>query len=66
MDSAGLETPLLKNDNINENNNNYIKNLEELAKDKTMTELFIQNFVINESDILICVVGILSCRNFNL
>ena len=60
MDSAGLETPLLKNDNINENNNNYIKNLEELAKDKTMTELFIQNFVINESDILICVVGILT------
>ena len=60
MDSAGLETPLLKNDNIDENNNNYIKNLEELAKDKTMTELFIQNFVINESDILICVVGILT------
>ena len=60
MDSAGLETPLLKNDNIDENNNNYIKNLEELAKDKSMTELFIQNFVINESDILICVVGILT------
>ncbi len=60
MDSAGLETPLLKDDNINENNSNYIKNLEELAKDKSMTELFIQNFVINESDILICVVGILT------
>ena len=100
LDSAGLETPVLKKMNIenkniendNENNINidnvdeeklkeknfninnkeieinlkknqkekYIEKNEEFeenTKDKIMTELFLQNFIIKESDILFLVVG---------
>ena len=58
LDSAGLETPLIFN-NINDLNiNNEI--LKENIKDKVMTELFLQNYIIHNSDILIIVVGILT------
>ena len=102
LDSAGLETPVLKSDNnekekINENSdqneiklkkekqydnshNENIKDKEgnliheeskkkndeekkqiidfkENATDKIMTELFLENFIINVSDILLIVVG---------
>ena len=110
LDSAGLETPVLKNaildetnskDNINKlnshdniehkqkdvNNENNGKNEEEKneeekneeekndnknddkinkelfkekSREKLITELFLQNYIINNSDILILVVGILT------
>ena len=61
LDSEGLETPLLidkKNINIKDGNINEI--IKEKARDKLMTELFLQNFIINNSDILVAVVGILT------
>ncbi len=63
LDSAGTETPLtLTDEEINELNNNkkYQDKIEELAKDKTLTELFLQNIIITTSDLLILVVGILT------
>ena len=94
LDSAGLETPVLKeegkkksekNENTdgneekengkNENEKNQKdkessnKNFEERYKnekfkeksrEKIITELFLQNYIINNSDILIVVVGILT------
>ena len=74
LDSAGLETPVLKNEeekleenNIEEekiNKINIIKNEKDLFKekcrDKLITELFLQNYIINYSDILLIVVGILT------
>ena len=47
-----------KNLNNSENNeNNYFK---EKAKEKIITEIFLQNYIIHNSDILILVVGILT------
>ena len=83
LDSAGLETPLLKDENIKERIKNkeeekssetknsetpepksdiyqMIDDLSTIAKDKALTELFLQNFIITESDILIAMVGILT------
>ena len=63
LDSAGTETPLtLTDEEINElkNNKKYQDKIEELAKDKTLTELFLQNIIITTSDLLILVVGILT------
>ena len=90
LDSAGLETPVLKGGCLsgNENKNSYVKekkekngnqNVEkknggdknekkkknfelfkEKSREKIITELFLQNYIINNSDILILVVGILS------
>ena len=76
LDSAGLETPVLKNKNellnkalkrtntkseedINKENKekDYFK---EKSREKLITELFLQNYIINNSDILIIVVGILT------
>ena len=65
LDSAGVETPLLleKNDisydklNDKEKLNELVK---EKAREKLMTELFLQNFIIFNSNILITVVGILT------
>jgi len=68
LDSAGLETPVLKKINNNENqieiepDNNekeieQNKEFKENARDKIMTELFLQNFIIKVSDILLIVVG---------
>ena len=59
LTSAGLETPILKLDaNIKEYKvNEYFR---EKSKEKLFTELFLQNYIINNSDILIAVVGILT------
>ena len=65
LDSCGMEKPVFKNNiNIKENQGeDYNKKIEEnkiykeRAKDKVMTELFLQNFITKNSDILIVVVG---------
>ena len=71
LDSAGLETPVLKGEQkkleenyIEEEKSNIIISEKELFKekcrDKIITELFLQNYIINYSDILIIVVGVLT------
>ena len=93
LDSAGLETPVLKEENEKENESkmkdenknetgeeikietkngeekksdlNNEENIEEeyfreKSREKLITELFLQNYIINNSDILIIVVGILT------
>ena len=84
LDSAGLETPLLKDENIKEkleskkeessstsstqiveqekklDFSQMVNDLSNIAKDKALTELFLQNFIMTESDILIAMVGILT------
>ena len=79
LDSAGLETPVLKDENylqteenIKEKINNEkekedneigIKEKElfrEKSREKLLTELFLQNYIINNTDILILIVGILT------
>jgi len=60
FDSAGLQTPLLKIDESQEqsvDNEEEHKKYENLYKDKTQTENFIQNLIINLSDMLLIVVG---------
>ena len=63
LDTAGLETPVLgkkNNEDENEDNKKEIKQNEvfkKKARDKTVTELFLQNLIINISDILLIVVG---------
>ena len=59
LDSAGLETPVLKSDEtpMDVNENDYFK---EKSREKLITELFLQNYIINNSDILIIVVDSLS------
>ena len=61
LDSAGMETPVLESNNDkDEKNNNEIDFFKEKSREKIMTELFLQDYIINNSDILIIVVGILS------
>ena len=65
LDSAGLETPVLKSDiNSMEKNRNELKERNELFKEKSreklITELFLQNYIVNNSDILLVVVDCLS------
>ena len=73
LDSAGLETPVLidgeytaclKQDNQGKNLTNEEKNINDLfkekSKEKIITELFLQDYIIYNSDILILVVGILT------
>ena len=67
LDSAGLQTPLIQDDELlfdekNEQNNGTDsdqkrKKYENLYKDKTQTENFIQNLIIYTSDMLLIVVG---------
>ena len=59
LDSAGLETPVLKIDeNIKKDKvNEYFK---EKSREKLITELFLQNYIINNSDVLIAVIGLLT------
>ena len=60
LDSAGSETPLIKNsDNeyINESNNVNFELINELARDKIATQNFIQDFIYFYSNILIIIVG---------
>lgn len=64
MDSAGFENALLENDEFTNDPNlpreDALKMLKLIASDKTLTEYFIQNFIIQKSNILIVVVGILN------
>jgi len=62
IDSAGSETPLVEDENFNFNK--FKDNLEELreqldnlARDKCLTESFLQNIIINESNMLLIIVG---------
>ena len=60
FDSAGLQTPLLKNEKNyeqNKNNEEEFKQYENLYKDKTQTENFIQNLILYLTDMLLIVVG---------
>ena len=73
LDSAGLETPVLlegiknKNEingndfeNINKNRQKKIELFKIESRDKIITELFLQNYIIHYSDILLLIVGILT------
>ena len=67
LDSAGLETPVLvsndnaKNDKINDEKKDKKNDLfREKSREKLITELFLQNYIVNNSDILIVVVDSLS------
>ena len=55
LDSAGLETPVL-----NLQRNNIEIEFIEKARDKLLTEVFLQNFIIQNSDLLLLVFGKLS------
>ena len=59
LDSAGLETPVLISDESQKdiNKNDLFK---EKSREKLITELFLQNYIINNSDILVIVVDSLS------
>ena len=53
IDTAGIESPLL-----NETNEKYTnENIKKMAKDRQITDYFIQKFILENSDIFICVVG---------
>ena len=61
LDSAGLETPVLKiNQKINDIEDKKNELFKEKSREKLITELFLQNYIINNSDVLIAVVGILT------
>ena len=60
LDSCGLETPFLKDEEFYENKENIKKYFREKSREKLITELFLQNYIIYNSDILILVVGILT------
>ena len=57
LDSAGLETPVLIN---NENDYKNKELFKEKSREKLITELFLQNYIVNNSDILIVVIDSLS------
>ena len=62
LDSAGLETPVLVREDINKKNNikdesEKSKEFKENTRDKIMTEFFLQNLIIEVSDVLLIVVG---------
>jgi hypothetical protein len=59
LDSAGLETPVLNTGEMSDKNNEK-EMFKEKSREKLITELFLQNYIINTSDILIVVVGILT------
>ena len=58
LDSAGLETPVLVSDLESEKDKNIL--FREKSREKLITELFLQNYIVNNSDILIVVVDSLS------
>ena len=70
LDSAGFETPLLKEDlednkKLNEERSEFDKNLQygiedDLSKDKAQIERFIEQLIISLSDMIIIVVGKIS------
>ena len=56
LDSAGRETPVLNNNKNDLDNNNNIIFMEK-SRDKLLTEVFLQNYIIKNSDILLLVFG---------
>ena len=62
LDSAGSEVPLLDNEKYIRKlkKEEALNQLECIAKDKTLTELFLQRFIISSSDMLLLVVGVLT------
>ena len=60
LDSAGLETPVLVNKGAAEDEKNNNELFKEKCREKLITELFLQNYIVNISDILIVVVDSLS------
>ena len=68
LDSAGLETPVLINKELNDENEKDKDKEEdwkselfkEKSREKLITELFLQNYIVNNSDILLIVVDSLS------
>ena len=72
IDSAGLETPVLQEskpfnndiekeeENIQNQKDNKNSREDFKAREKLITELFLQNYIINNSDILLIVFGILT------
>ena len=64
LDSAPLETPVL-NDEYTERYREK-EMFKEKSRERLITELFLQNYIINTSDILIVVVGILTYSEQNL
>ena len=61
LDSAGSEAPLLVSDEFNLDFKNKSQDeLIEYVSDKKITEMFLQNFILFSSDILIIVFGQLS------
>ena len=64
MDSAGFENALLESDEFKNDDKmskeEAKKQLKLVASDKTLTEYFIQNFIIQKSNILVLVIGILN------
>ena len=59
LDSAGLETPVLISDIISRKNESN-ELFKEKSREKLITELFLQNYIVNNSDILLVVVDCLS------
>ena len=60
LDSAGFESPVLINE-INQNEESESNNqMLDKSRDKLFTENFIQNYIIQYSNVLILVFGILS------
>ena len=60
LDSAGLETPVLDSGKNNLEGKDKNEIFKEKCRDILITELFLQNYIIHNSDILIAVVDILS------
>ena len=71
LDSAGSETPLLEDSNFEFKNykdkhKELKEQLDNLARDKSLTENFLQNIIINESNMLLIVVGNLTYQEQKL
>ena len=60
LDSAGLETPVLISNGQKEEEKNNNELFKEKCREKLITELFLQNYIVNISDVLIVVVDSLS------
>ena len=62
IDTAGTESPLLYDDSNDlnkkkeEDKEKEIPNIENMIKDRQITDYFIQKFILEKSDIFICVV----------
>ena len=64
LDTAGFETPLVENsvyklskDKFKLDENTYYEESKILARDRQMTEYFLQKFVLTQANIVVCLVG---------